>query len=90
MKLKKTNNSSSRFKVFHELMRKKIRRILLVSTSYEAWIMEEDCNLSEQIINEYRGLNLSRPPRLSWVSSLSEALKQIEQIQFDLVIVQNR
>ncbi len=86
MKLKKTNNSSSRFKVFHELMRKKVSRILLVSTSYEAWIMEEDCNLSEQIINEYRGLNLSRPPRLSWVSSLSEALKQIEQIQFDLVI----
>ncbi len=86
MKLKKINNSSSRFKVFHELMRKKVRRILLVSTSYEAWIMEEDCNLSEQIINEYRGLNLSRPPRLSWVSSLSEALKQIEQIQFDLVI----
>lgn len=65
----------------------KIRHILLVSTSYEAWIMEEDCGLSEQIVNEYRGLNLSHPPRLSWVSSVFEALEQIEQTQYDLVII---
>ena len=49
--------------------------------------MEEDCRLSEQIVNEYRGLNLSHPPRLSWVSSLSQALEQIEKIQYDLVII---
>ena len=52
------------FKVFHELMAKKVRDILLVSTPYDAWIMEEDCRLSERIIHEYRGLNLSHPPRL--------------------------
>ena len=90
MKSKKTNNQSSRFKIFHELMPKKVRRILLVSTSYEAWIMEEDGRLSEQIVHEYRGLNLSHPPRLSWVSSLSEALRQIEQSHFDLVITISR
>ena len=90
MKSKKTNNPSSRFKIFHELMPKKVRRILLISTSYEAWIMEEDCRLSEQIVNEYRGLNLSHPPQLSWVSSLSEALRQIEQSHFDLVITISR
>jgi len=90
MKSKKANNSSGRFKVFHELMPKKIKRILLVSTSYEAWIMEEDCRLSEQIVNEYRGLNLSRPPRLSWVSSLPEAIERIEQDHFDLVITISR
>ena len=67
MDSKKEDNSSSRFKVFHELMPRKARHILLVSTFYEAWIMEEDCRLSEQIVHEYRGLNLSHPPRLSWV-----------------------
>ena len=77
---------TSRFKLFHDLMRIKITRILLISTPYEAWIMEEDCRLSEQIIHEYRGLNLSRPPRLTWVSSLSEAIDHLEESEFDLVI----
>ncbi len=64
----------SRFKIFHELMSSKVRKILLVSTPYDAWIMEKDCRLSERIIHEYRGLNLSNPPRLTWVSSAEEAL----------------
>ncbi len=61
-----------RFKVFHELMAKKVRDVLLVSTPYDAWIMEEDCRLSERIVNEYRGLNLSNPPRFTWVSTAEE------------------
>jgi CheY-like chemotaxis protein len=75
-----------RFKIFHELMAKKIREVLLVSTPYEAWIMEEDCRLSERIIHEYRGLNLSNPPRLTWVSSAEEALKALDQKKFDMLI----
>jgi hypothetical protein len=90
MTSKKIKNQSSRFKVFHELMQEKVKQILLVSTSYEAWIMEEDCRLSEHIINEYRGLNLSQPPRLNWVSSLSAALDRIESDEFDLVITISR
>jgi CheY-like chemotaxis protein len=80
------HKSSSRFKLFHELMPTKIRQILLISTSYEAWIMEEDCRISEQIINEYRGLNLSQPPRLTWVSSMAEAEIKFSDGLFDLVI----
>ena len=56
-----------KFKIFHELMARKVRDVLLVSTPYDAWIMEEDCRLSERIIHEYRGLNLSNPPRITWV-----------------------
>jgi DNA-binding response OmpR family regulator len=79
-----------RFKIFHELMAKKVREILLVSTPYDAWIMEEDCRLSERIINEYRGLNLSHPPRLNWVSSAAEALTALDGRQFDMVIIVSR
>ena len=75
-----------RFKIFHELMAKKIREVLLVSTPYDAWIMEEDVRLSERIIHEYRGLNLSNPPRLTWVSSVEEALKALEDKKFDMLI----
>jgi len=78
--------SASRFKLFHELMPRKVRHILLISTPYEAWIMEQDCRLSEQIVHEYSGLNLSHPPRLTWVSSTEEALSVCEERNFDFVI----
>ena len=79
-----------RFKIFHELMQWKVRDILLVSSLYDACIMEEDCRLTERIINEYRGLNLSKPPRLTWISSAEEALAALDEKQFDLVITMPR
>ncbi len=75
-----------RFKIFHELMKQKVREILLISSPYHAWIMEEDCRLSEAIVNEYRGLNLSHPPRLHWVASTAATEKILEKHPFDLVI----
>jgi len=86
----KKDKLSSRFKLFHELMPTKVQNILLISTSYEAWIMEEDSRISEQIVTEYRGLNLSRPPRLTWVSSLDEALTHFTDLPFDMVITFSR
>ncbi|MCK4838157.1 MAG: phosphoenolpyruvate synthase/pyruvate phosphate dikinase, partial [Desulfobulbaceae bacterium] len=80
----------SRFKIFHELMSIKVREILLVSTPYDAWIMEDDCRLSERIIHEYRGLNLSHPPRLTWVSSAEEALTMLDEEKFEMVITMPR
>ncbi|MBC2743838.1 MAG: hypothetical protein HGJ93_12525 [Desulfosarcina sp.] len=84
------NEADSRFKLFHELMARKVRNILLVSTPYDAWIMEEDCRLSERIVNEYRGLNLSKPPRLTWVSSAEQALTTLDNKPFDMVITMPR
>lgn len=80
----------SRFKVFHELMPHKVTEILLVSSLYDACIMEEDGRLSEKIANEYRGLNLSRPPRLTWVSTAEEALGVLETRPFDMVVTMLR
>ncbi len=76
----------SRFKVFHELMAKKIREILLVSSPYDAYIMEEDGRLSSRIINEYKGLNLSQPPRVTRTSFAEEALSILKDKRFDMVI----
>ena len=75
------------FKSFHELMTKRIAEILLVSSTYDAYIMQEDGPLAERIIHEYRGLNLSRPPRLTWISKGTQALDEIRSGNFDLVIV---
>lgn len=77
----------SEFRKFHDLMAKKVQNILLVSTAYDAWVMEEDCKLSERIVSEYQGLNLSRPPRLTWASSAEEALLFLSQRPFELIIL---
>jgi hypothetical protein len=76
----------ARFKVFHELMAKKIREILLVSSPYDAYVMEEDGRLASRIINEYRGLNLSQPPRVTRTSSAYAALEYLNEKKFDMVI----
>ncbi|WP_457551435.1 PEP/pyruvate-binding domain-containing protein [Desulfobacula sp.] len=73
-------------KIYHELMANKVGDILLVSCPYDAFIMEEEGRLSTRIINEYKGLNLSKPPRLTWVSSASEAFKRLEEKKFDLIL----
>ena len=76
----------SSLKLYHELMANKVGDILLVSCPYDAFIMEEEGRLSTRIINEYKGLNLSKPPRLTWVSSASEAFQRLEEKKFDLIL----
>jgi Pyruvate phosphate dikinase, AMP/ATP-binding domain len=73
-------------KIYHELMANKVGDILLVSSPYDAFIMEEEGRLSNRIINEYKGLNLSKPPRLTWVSSADEAFAQLAKKHFDLIL----
>ena len=73
-------------KIYHELMANKVGDILLVSSPYDAFIMEEEGRLSNRIIHEYKGLNLSKPPRLTWVSSADEAFVQLAKKHFDLIL----
>lgn len=68
----------------------KVNEILLVSSRYDAFIMEEDGRLAGRIVHEYRGLNLSRPPRLTWVSTAQDALADIEKNQYDIVVTMPR
>jgi len=81
-----TSEFYARFKAFHELMAFRIREIMLVSSPYDAFIIEEDGSLPSRIINEYSGLNLSMPPRVTRVSSPLDALNLLEKKRFDLVI----
>jgi len=81
---------NNHFKIFHELMSIKVREILLVSSLYDAFIMEEDGSLASRIINEYRGLNLSLPPRITRTDSAHEALSLLSQSKFDMVITMPR
>ena len=62
----------NRFQGFQNLMRLRIRDILLVSSLYDLYLFEEDGRLYELIRNEYQGLNLSHSPELIRVSSGKE------------------
>ena len=81
-----TSTKVTPLKLYHELMANKVGDILLVSCPYDAFIMEEEGRLSTRIINEYKGLNLSKPPRLTWVSSAEEAFQKLEKKKFDLIL----
>ena len=52
---------------FQDLMLHRIHEILLVASPYDAFILEEDGRLTEQILYEYLGMNLSYAPRV-WLA----------------------
>jgi CheY-like chemotaxis protein len=81
----------SRFQRFQDLIRNRVRHILLVSSIYDSFILAEDGRLYESLLNEYMGLNLSEAPGITRVSSGKEALSMLsEEKRFDLVITSLR
>jgi CheY-like chemotaxis protein len=77
----------NRFQGFQNLMRLRIRDILLVSSLYDLYLFEEDGRLYELIRNEYQGFNLSHSPELTRVSSGKDAVRLAqEERRFDLII----
>ena len=71
---------------FQDLMQSRIFNVLLIASPYDAFMMEEDGRVDEQLYFEYVSLNLSSPPRVSRVAHVSEALEIMSRINFDLVI----
>ncbi len=72
---------------FAELMNKRIYNVLLIATKYDAFMLEDDGRVDEQIFNEYTALSLRYPPRFTQVTNEREALAALEDRNFELVIV---
>ena len=60
---------------YQDLMRHRIMDILLVSTAYDTFILEEAGALSERMVGEFRNLDLHYAPGLTGVSTGEEALR---------------
>ncbi len=75
-----------KFSGFHDLMQYRVREILLVSSLYDAFVLEEDGRISDRIFGEYVDLNLRFIPKIIRVSTAAEALELLERMSFDLVI----
>lgn len=81
------HGSVTRFQEFQNLIPHRITEILLVSSLYDSFILEEDGRLSELLLSEYLDLNLSNAPIITRVSSGQEALALAESRKsFGLVI----
>jgi hypothetical protein len=75
-----------RFDTFRSLMANRIREVLLVSSVYDAYILEEDGTLEERLWQQYADRGLSTVPRIRKVSSSERALETIRQEKIDLVL----
>jgi CheY-like chemotaxis protein len=72
---------------FQNLMRFRIRDVLLVSSLYDSYMIEEDARLYELIRSEYEGFHIAHAPELRRVSTGAEAMALLgEDNHFDLII----
>ena len=68
---------------FQDLMLYRIHEILLIASPYDAFTLEQDGKLTEQILNEYIGMNLSSPPRVWNATSAKMAITMLSKRNFD-------
>ena len=72
---------------YQSLIKFRIRKILMICSNYDAFILEEDGQIESQIYKEYIDLNLSNPPQFVWVTGSSEARKVLAcNSDIDMVI----
>ena len=71
---------------FQNLMQKRVFNVMLIASPYDAFMMEEDGRVEEQIYFEYTSLNLSSPPRVSQVSDYATAMERLAFKHYDLII----
>jgi hypothetical protein len=81
------DNSRVERNAFHDLMRYRVREVLLVASLYESFIVESDGVLTEQIYGEYFKLHLNTVPRITCAYTAESALEMFREGRFDLVVL---
>jgi CheY-like chemotaxis protein len=71
---------------FDNLMKKRIYHVLIIASAYDAFMLETDGRIDEQIFNEYVSLNLRYPPQFIISTSTQEAFKILQEENIDLII----
>ncbi len=79
-----------KYQTYRYMMQNRINEVLLVSSTYDSFIIEEDARLSDQIFEEFHNLNLRTLPHIFRATSVSRALELLKERKFDLVITMRR
>ncbi|MBI4229776.1 MAG: hypothetical protein HY608_02965, partial [Planctomycetes bacterium] len=78
------------FDRLHDLIPFCVREILLVSSLYDSFILGEDLQLTEQLLNSFQDMGLSYPPRVTRVDNAERALQALKERPFDMVLATMR
>jgi CheY-like chemotaxis protein len=79
--------STDAYRTFQSLMPFRVQDILLVSSLYDAFTLQEDGRLNELILGEFLELSLHHTPGLTHVSGAAEALRLAQaERRFNLII----
>lgn len=85
-----TSHDINRFRFrdtpFVKLMNKRIYNVLMIASRYDMFILEDDGRVDEQIFNEYTSLNLRYPPRFTQVGNARDAMSELKQNHYELII----
>ena len=65
--------------IYHDLMPFKVKEILLIANLYDAYNLEKEDRVTDNILGEYSKLSLTSVPRITGVSTLEEALEKLEE-----------
>jgi len=71
---------------FNDLIPFRVHEVLLVSSPYDAFILQEDGHLTERMFFEYREISLSSAPRFTHATNGEEAIALLKSRRFDLVV----
>ncbi len=72
---------------FHDLMRYRVREVLIVASLFDSFVVESDGILNEQAYGEFFQLDLGSVPRVSCAYSAESALEMFGEGRFDLVVL---
>jgi hypothetical protein len=72
--------------IYHDLMPFKVKEILLVGNLYDAYNIEREGRFAENVLGEYRQLNLTFTPRITGASNTEEVTQQINSKHYDMII----
>lgn len=64
----------------------RILEILLVSSAYDAFVLEEDGSLSDRLFTAYAKFDLTAAPRMTHAETGADALRLLTARRFDMVI----
>lgn len=80
----------TRFSGVHDLMKFRVTEILLISTEYDAYILEEDGQLVEQIYHQFNDLSIPIIPRIHWADNSEDAFEVLRNTTIHLIITMSR
>jgi len=88
--MKQFADLKARFSGVYDLIKFRVTEILLISTVYDGFVLEEDGQLTEQIYNQFSDLSIPYIPRIHRVSSQEEAFAELATRTIHLILTMSR